>query len=88
MFEKMKLHIFLIVLFSFTLFNFFYFVTETRQVPRVINGHQSDPSKWRYMGALYRKHFDDVEQEEKLSFFCGSVVWNENYILSAAHCFQ
>lgn len=84
----MKLSIVLTAFFSLILFTFLQHVIEARQVPRVINGQQSHPDKWRYMGALYREHFDDIDQTEKLSFFCGSVVWNEEFILSAAHCFQ
>lgn len=84
----MKLHTVLTVAFSVILLNSLCHVIKCRQVPRVINGQQSHPDHWRFMGALYRKHFDDIDQTEKLSFFCGSVVWNEEYVLSAAHCFQ
>lgn len=45
---------------------------------RIVNGDQVKPGTWPFQVALYGG--------DKLHYFCGGSILNENWIVTAAHC--
>jgi len=51
--------------------------------PMIINGDHAEVSNYPYFASLY---FDRISETGYYGNICGATVYNQNYILTAAHC--
>lgn len=51
------------------------------KIPKILNGTETDISKWPWMVALVRSGFSVIDGQ-----FCGGTLISDRWILTAAHC--
>ncbi|XP_078318807.1 neurotrypsin-like isoform X2 [Crassostrea virginica] len=54
-----------------------------RKLQRIVGGHTSSPGKWPWLASIFL-HIPPMSQEQ----FCAGSLVNDEWILTAAHCFD